>query len=67
MKLDPAWFRCALVRAAKTFCQSLAAGLSAAAVLSDIDWRLALSSAVLAALLSLLTSLAGLPEVDRQQ
>lgn len=58
------WLRAAAVRALKTLSQTAAATLSTAAVLGDVDWRMVLSASLLSALLSLLTSLAGLPEVD---
>lgn len=58
------WFRAAMIRALKTFAQTMAATLSTAALFSEIDWPLTLSAATLAALLSLLTSLAGLPEAN---
>ncbi len=58
------WWKAAGVRAVKTVAQTLCATLSACAVLSEIDWPMALSAAALAGLLSLLTSVAGLPEVE---
>lgn len=58
-----AWLKAAGVRALKTVAQTAIASIGSAAVLSQVDWRLAGSAAILAGLLSLLTSLAGLPEV----
>ncbi|MDD7445477.1 MAG: holin [Clostridiales bacterium] len=58
------WLRAAAVRALKTIAQTAAATIGTAAVLSEIDWRMALSASLLAGLLSLLTSVAGLPEVS---
>ena len=58
------WWKAAGVRAIKTVCQTAVATLGTAAVLSEINWVAVGSAAVLAGLLSLLTSLAGLPEVD---
>ncbi|MBR2743450.1 MAG: hypothetical protein IKD89_07660 [Clostridia bacterium] len=58
------WWKAAGVRAAKTFCQCAAAMIGTAAVLNEVDWRSALSAAALAAVLSLCTSVAGLPEVS---
>lgn len=58
------WFRAAGIRAIKTLAQTAVATIGTAAVLSEVDWRIVASASVLAAILSLLTSLAGLPEVD---
>ena len=57
------WWRAALVRAVKTFSQTAVATVGTAAVLTEVNWLLVLSASALAALLSLLTSLAGLPEL----
>lgn len=57
------WVRCALVRAVKTVCQTAAATIGTSAVLSAVDWGMVVSASLLAGVLSLLTSLAGLPEV----
>lgn len=58
------WIRCACVRAIKTVAQTAVATIGSAVVLSSVDWRMVASAAVLAGILSLLTSVAGLPEVD---
>ena len=58
------WLRAAGVRAVKTVAQTAVATIGASTVLSAVDWRVTVSAAVLAGLLSLLTSAAGLPEVD---
>lgn len=57
------WFKAAGVRAVKTVAQTAAATIGTSAVLGDVDWVSVVSAAVLAGLLSLLTSVAGLPEV----
>ena len=57
------WWRAALVRAVKTLAQTALATIGTAAVLSQVNWVAVLSASLLAALLSLLTSLAGLPEL----
>ena len=57
------WWRAALIRALKTLAQTAVATLGTAAVLSEVNWPVLLSTSALAALLSLLTSLAGLPEL----
>lgn len=58
------WARAALIRAAKTMAQTAVATIGASAVLSAVDWPVVLSASVLAGVLSVLTSVAGLPEVD---
>ena len=58
------WAKAAAVRAVKTLAQTAAAVLGTSATLGEVNWSMAVSSAVLAALLSLLTSLAGLPEAE---
>ena len=54
------------MRAIKTMAQTAVATIGAAAVLSDVNWVMAVSAAVLAGVLSLLTSVAGLPEVKQE-
>ena len=58
-----AWLKAALIRAERTVCQTAAATLGTTAFLSEIDWTALLSASLIAGILSLLTSLAGLPEV----
>lgn len=58
------WLRAASVRAVKTVAQTAIANIGASAVLSAVDWPMVASVAALAGLLSLLTSVAGLPEVS---
>lgn len=60
------WFHAALIRALKTVCQTAIATIGTAAALSAVDWRMVLSASILAGILSVLTSLAGLPEVDKE-
>lgn len=59
------WAAAAGVRAVKTVAQTALATIGTAAVLGAVDWRMVTSAALLAGLLSLLTSVAGLPEVER--
>lgn len=58
------WIRAAGVRAIKTVAQTAVGCIGASAVLSDVSWAVVASASVLAGLVSLLTSVAGLPEVD---
>ena len=58
------WLKAAGVRAVKTMAQTAIATIGASAVLSAVDWPMVASAAALAGLLSLLTSVAGLPEVE---
>ena len=58
------WIKAAAVRAVKTVAQTAAATIGTSAALSQVDWRIVLSASLLAGILSLLTSVAGLPEVD---
>lgn len=61
------WFKAAGIRAVKTMAQTAIATIGAAAVVSAVDWKLVLSSAALAGLVSLLTSIAGIPEVKEDE
>lgn len=58
------WWKAAGIRAVKTFAQAAIGTIGASVVLADVDWMVVLSASVLAAVLSLLTSVAGLPEVQ---
>ena len=61
------WWKAAAVRAVKTVAQTAVATIGTAAVLSSVDWAMVASASVLAGVLSLLTSVAGLPEVKQTQ
>ena len=60
------WLRCAGIRAIKTMAQTAVAMIGTAAVMSSVDWKMVLSASVLAGILSMLTSVAGLPEVEHE-
>lgn len=62
--MSKAWWKAAGIRAIKTICQTAVATIGSSAVLSAVDWRVVASASVLAGILPLLTSVAGLPEVD---
>lgn len=61
------WMKAAGIRAVKTTAQAAIAGIGTAAAMGQVDWRYVLSASVLAGVLSVLTSVAGLPEVDTHE
>lgn len=65
--MSRAWFKAAGVRAVKTIAQTAVATIGTSAVLSSVDWKMVISASILAGILSLLTSVAGLPEVDENE
>lgn len=60
------WAKAAGVRAIKTMAQTVVAVIGTGAVISTVDWRMAVSSAVVAGVVSILTSVAGLPELKTE-
>lgn len=66
MRINKKWFKAAAVRAVKTIAQTAAATIGTSVVLADVNWLVVCSASVLAGILSLLTSLAGLPEVEEE-
>ena len=58
------WIKCAAVRAIKTVAQTAVGVIGASTVMSAVDWKIVVSSALLAGIVSVLTSIGGLPEVE---
>ena len=58
------WWKAAGVRAVKTIAQTAVATIGTSAMLSEVNWLMVASASVLAGILSMLTSIAGLPEVE---
>ena len=64
--MSMAWWKAAGVRAIKTVAQCAVATIGTAVLISEVNWMAVLSASALAGVLSLLTSVAGLPEVDNK-
>ena len=58
------WFKYAGIRALKTICQTAVATIGTSSMMSEVNWTIVASTSLLAGLLSILTSMAGLPEVE---
>lgn len=58
------WIKAAGIRAVKTMAQTFVATIGTSIVLADVDWMMVVSASILAGILSVATSLAGLPEVE---
>lgn len=63
MILTKEWMRAAGIRAVKTVAQTAVATIGTAAVIGVVDWKMVASASILAGILSMLTSVAGIPEV----
>lgn len=60
------WIRASSIRALKTVAQTAVGVIGASAVMSAVDWKVVVSASILAGITSILTSIAGLPEVDNE-
>lgn len=60
------WLKAAGIRAVKTMAQTAVAVIGTGAVISAVDWKMVVSSAIVAGVVSVLTSLAGIPEVKEE-
>lgn len=58
------WWKAAGIRAIKTVAQAAVAMIGTAVVMSDVNWKMVVSASILAGILSMLTSVAGLPELE---
>lgn len=66
MKSFKKWIKAAGVRAIKTVAQTAVGIIGASAIISEVDWKVVLSASLLAGITSLLTSIAGLPEIKEK-
>jgi hypothetical protein len=65
--MNKKWWKAAGIRAIKTICQTAVATIGTATVMEEVNWVMILSASVLAGILSLLTSIAGLPELEKEE
>lgn len=61
--MNKKWWKCAGIRAIKTVCQTAIATIGTSTVFQEVDWLMVGSTSLLAGILSILTSIAGIPEV----
>ena len=64
--MNAKWWKAAGIRAIKTVAQTAVATIGTSAILSEVNWLVVASASALAGILSLLTSVAGLPEVEKE-
>lgn len=65
--LNKNWWSCAATRAVKTVAQTAIGTISSSALISAVDWKVVISASVLSGIVSILTSLTGLPEVNAEE
>lgn len=61
------WLKASFVRAVKTMAQTAVAVIGTATVIDVVDWKMVISSAIVAGIVSILTSIGGIPEVKEEQ
>lgn len=61
------WMKAAGIRAVRTFAQAAVAAIGISATMGEVNWGVVVSTAGLSAVLSILTSVAGLPEVEKEE
>ena len=66
-KMNKKWLKAAGVRAIKTVSQTAIATIGTSAVIGDVNWIMVLSASALSGILSILTSVAGLPELESEE
>ena len=64
--MNAKWWKAAGIRAIKTVAQTAVATIGTSAILSEVNWLVVVSASALAGILSLLTSIAGLPELEQK-
>lgn len=65
--MNKEWLKAAGIRALKTICQTAIATIGTSTAMGDVNWIMVASASALAGILSILTSLAGLPEVKKEE
>lgn len=60
------WLKASLIRAIKTVAQTAVAVIGTATVIDAVDWKMVISSAIVAGIVSILTSIGGIPEVEEE-
>lgn len=65
--MNKAWWKAAGIRSIKTICQSAVSLIPASVMITEVDWKVIVGTSLLAGIVSLLTSVAGLPEVENQK
>ena len=65
--MSKAWWKAAGIRALRTVAQTAVATIGTAVAVEVVDWKFVVSASILAGVLSMLTSLGGLPEVDEEE